>query len=255
MTSSPTTNRPVTVTPPSVPIMSNVDLDELPETLRRRTAWIIRDATSGAGSDTCDKCGRRGITDVDGRAVGGGGHTIGVEFRGKGDRSGSRGGTGGCSGGSEGFPVAEQPKVETTRCWRMESSPQEFESVRRASERVTLNLSGTSFVTTRDTLMRDPCTYFAAMLRMQPACSSSEGVSAAIGEEEGGCGGDGGGNTSCEFFIDRDPTHFRHILNYLRDNYIGLESFGAGDLRFMEELLQEAQFFNVSGLCQDLSRR
>ena len=47
----------------------------------------------------------------------------------------------------------------------------------------------------------------------------------------------------------------RFILNYLRDSYIGLDSFGEADLRFLEELSHEAQFFNISGLCADISRR
>lgn len=51
------------------------------------------------------------------------------------------------------------------------------------------------------------------------------------------------------------PFLFRHILNYLRDSYIGLESFGKEDLHFLEELSHEAQFFNIAGLCSDISRR
>lgn len=47
----------------------------------------------------------------------------------------------------------------------------------------------------------------------------------------------------------------RFILNYLRDSYIGLDSFGEEDLHFLEELSHEAQFFNIAGLCADISRR
>lgn len=47
----------------------------------------------------------------------------------------------------------------------------------------------------------------------------------------------------------------RFILNYLRDSYIGLDSFGKEDLHFLEELSHEAQFFNIAGLCADISRR
>ncbi|CAN0374273.1 unnamed protein product [Ectocarpus fasciculatus] len=138
-------------------------------------------------------------------------------------------------------------------------------------------------MTTRDTLARNPHTYFAAMLRMQPPTTpgsasarsgSTSSASAAAEEESSGSGGNmnggtsaaagggGGGSSSSssasdgvEFFIDRDPTHFRHILNYLRDSYIGLESFGKEDLHFLEELSHEAQFFNIAGLCSDISRR
>lgn len=48
---------------------------------------------------------------------------------------------------------------------------------------------------------------------------------------------------------------FSFILNYMRDSYIGLESFGKEDLHFLEELSHEAQFFNIAGLCSDISRR
>ena len=41
-------------------------------------------------------------------------------------------------------------------------------ALKAAPCRIALNLSGTVFITTRDTLMRDERTYFAAMLRMQP---------------------------------------------------------------------------------------
>eukprot|EP00904_Undaria_pinnatifida_P006272 jgi/Undpi1/2775/HiC_scaffold_14.g06152.m1 len=125
--------------------------------------------------------------------------------------------------------------------------------------------SGTSFMTTRDTLARNPHTYFAAMLRMQPpstpsSANTSLASSGGGGSGSGGCGDDdaapGSSSTDgVEFFIDRDPTHFRFILNYLRDSYIGLDSFGKEDLHFLEELSHEAQFFNIAGLCADISRR
>mmetsp|Transcript_2270 Transcript_2270/g.3230 ORF Transcript_2270/g.3230 Transcript_2270/m.3230 type:complete len:204 (-) Transcript_2270:112-723(-) len=102
-------------------------------------------------------------------------------------------------------------------------------------DRVTINLGGTLFMTTRETLMNDERTYFAAMLRMKSFTNSNS-------QPE-------------EFFIDRDPTHFRHILNYLRGNRINLDTLGLESLSFMDELLLEAQYFNINGLCEDLSRR
>lgn len=77
------------------------------------------------------------------------------------------------------------------------------------------NLSGTSFMTTRDTLARNPQTYFAAMLRMQTPTTPSSGTDTSVLSGSGGGGGEedatGGGSCSSgvEFFIDRDPTHFR----------------------------------------------
>jgi hypothetical protein len=44
-------------------------------------------------------------------------------------------------------------------------------------------------------------------------------------------------------FVDRDPTHFRHVLNYMR----GSPSFPEGDTE-MEELEREADFYSLQGL-------
>lgn len=83
--------------------------------------------------------------------------------------------------------------------------------------------SGTTFMTTRDTLSRNPHTYFAAMLRMQPPATPGSGGS-GLGAGSGGGGSAGAGtgdgepppssssstlSHGAEFFIDRDPTHFR----------------------------------------------
>jgi hypothetical protein len=109
---------------------------------------------------------------------------------------------------------------------------------RQRSERVCLNLSGTRFVTTRDTLTKDSGTYFAAMLRMR-----ERGEDGVMSFEPP------------DFFIDRDPTHFRYILNYMRDGRICLDGRGAPHTGFLEELLVEAQFYNLSGLCDELTGR
>jgi hypothetical protein len=42
------------------------------------------------------------------------------------------------------------------------------------------------------------------------------------------------------FFIDRDPTHFRYILNYMRGcNYI------PRDIETLEQLIEEADFYSL----------
>ena len=46
-------------------------------------------------------------------------------------------------------------------------------------------------------------------------------------------------------FIDRDPTHFRHILNYLR----GSPSFPY-KLNHLFELKNEADFYSLHGFCE-----
>eukprot|EP00455_Lapot_gusevi_P027589 TRINITY_DN2926_c0_g1_i3.p1 TRINITY_DN2926_c0_g1~~TRINITY_DN2926_c0_g1_i3.p1 ORF type:complete len:160 (+),score=41.79 TRINITY_DN2926_c0_g1_i3:36-515(+) len=44
------------------------------------------------------------------------------------------------------------------------------------------------------------------------------------------------------FFIDRDPTHFRHILNFLRDGSINFNEDNQLDI------LREAKFYQIRGL-------
>jgi len=47
-------------------------------------------------------------------------------------------------------------------------------------------------------------------------------------------------------FLDRDPTHFRWVLNYLRDGYI---CSVPENMSTRAELLHEARFYKVAGLC------
>mmetsp|Transcript_106841 Transcript_106841/g.287600 ORF Transcript_106841/g.287600 Transcript_106841/m.287600 type:complete len:250 (+) Transcript_106841:170-919(+) len=65
-----------------------------------------------------------------------------------------------------------------------------------ASDRVMLNIGGTRFSTTRMTLLSEPNTYFHALLS-----------SGNFAPDEHG-----------EFFIDRNPLIFEHILDYWRQN-------------------------------------
>eukprot|EP01104_Vermistella_antarctica_P009444 TRINITY_DN2431_c0_g1_i1.p1 TRINITY_DN2431_c0_g1~~TRINITY_DN2431_c0_g1_i1.p1 ORF type:complete len:394 (+),score=55.55 TRINITY_DN2431_c0_g1_i1:698-1879(+) len=51
------------------------------------------------------------------------------------------------------------------------------------------------------------------------------------------------------YFIDRDGTHFRHVLNYLRDGSIDLSAIPEPSLR---ELLIEAQYYQLPGLIASL---
>ena len=56
-------------------------------------------------------------------------------------------------------------------------------------------------------------------------------------------------NDEGAYFIDRDGTHFRHILNYLRGCFdAGTVSDGA-----RRELLVEADFYGLAGLCSALT--
>ena len=50
------------------------------------------------------------------------------------------------------------------------------------------------------------------------------------------------------FFIDRDGTHFRFILNYLRNGKLTLPE-GA---TFLKELADEAEFYQIQGILEEL---
>jgi hypothetical protein len=58
-------------------------------------------------------------------------------------------------------------------------------------------------------------------------------------------------NEEGAYFIDRDGTHFRHVLNYLRGCF-DPETLGSAAAR--RELLVEADFYNLTGLCHLLQR-
>ena len=92
---------------------------------------------------------------------------------------------------------------------------------------VKLNVGGHYFTTSRQTLTRDPNSMLAAMFsgkfEMKP-------------HEDG------------TFFIDRDGTHFRFILNYLRTGKLTLPD-GA---TFLKELAEEAEFYQIQGILDEL---
>ena len=64
---------------------------------------------------------------------------------------------------------------------------------------------GQTFQTTVGTLSSDPDCYFSCLLRGKYEVASDESQQSHL-----------------SYFIDRDPTHFRHILNFLRDGSIVL---------------------------------
>ncbi len=92
---------------------------------------------------------------------------------------------------------------------------------------VNLNVGGHLFKTSVQTLTKDPNSMLAAMFsgkfEMKPC-------------EDG------------SFFIDRDGTHFRFILNYLRNGELILPE-GA---TFLKELEAEAKFYQLQGILDEL---
>merc|ERR1712079_587012 len=85
---------------------------------------------------------------------------------------------------------------------------------------VELNVGGTVFATKRKNL--NICTYLDLEKKMKLA--------------------------SGEYFIDRDPVLFRHILQYLRDS----SQVPNGHRAFLNQIYQEANYFGIHPLISDL---
>jgi len=95
------------------------------------------------------------------------------------------------------------------------------------SSTVKLNVGGHHFTTSLQTLTKDPNSMLAAMFSGKFEMKPSE---------------DG------TFFIDRDGTHFRFILNYLRNGELILPE-GA---TCHKELEAEAKFYQIQGILDEL---
>ena len=95
------------------------------------------------------------------------------------------------------------------------------------SSTVKLNVGGQHFTTSLQTLTKDPNSMLAAMFSGRFDMKPSEDGS---------------------FFIDRDGTHFRFILNFLRTGKLTLPE-GA---TFIKELEEEAEFYQIQGLIEAL---
>lgn len=94
---------------------------------------------------------------------------------------------------------------------------------------VRLNVGGTIFATTVDTLtQRDTDSMLAVMFsgRHRLHMDAKEGA----------------------VFIDRDGTHFRHILNWLRDGTVPIL-----DMPAYQELLREAEYYQLMGLVENIT--
>ena len=87
-------------------------------------------------------------------------------------------------------------------------------------DRVTLDVGGQIFSTSLATMTKDPNSLLAKIAQHDLSNSTSGSRSA---------------------FIDRDSTHFRYILNFLRDGECVLPD---NDLH-RQELRKEAEFFQV----------
>ena len=96
------------------------------------------------------------------------------------------------------------------------------------SSTVKLNVGGQHFTTSVQTLKKDPNSMLAAMFSGKFEMKPSE--------------------VDGSFFIDRDGTYFRFILNYLRNGELILPE-GA---TFLKELEAEAKFYQLQGILDEL---
>jgi len=86
---------------------------------------------------------------------------------------------------------------------------------------VTFNVAGYRFTTTKDTLLKEPASRLALLVR---------GVLPCIKDDTGA------------FFQDRDAKYFQLLLNYLRDGWCSLPATA----QERRELLQEVRWYQVS---------
>ena len=92
-------------------------------------------------------------------------------------------------------------------------------------DKIRINIGGTLFESKRATL--DKCPYFRRVLN--PAARTHFEMDGSI-------------------FIDRDATHFRHILNYLRDGEVPNYLTPAD----VDQLIREAKFYEMTEMVLQL---
>ncbi|ODN01855.1 BTB/POZ domain-containing protein KCTD5 [Orchesella cincta] len=96
---------------------------------------------------------------------------------------------------------------------------------------VRLNVGGTHFLTTKTTLTRDPKSFLCRLIQDDTDLISNKDETGA-------------------YLIDRDPTYFGPVLNYLRHGKLVINK----DLA-EEGVLEEAEFYNVTDLIKLVKER
>ncbi|KAH9513362.1 hypothetical protein Btru_034735 [Bulinus truncatus] len=122
----------------------------------------------------------------------------------------------------------EEFEAEKTR---FQEEIQRMSHLQKVQEtRIKLDIGGHLFTTSLLTLTKDPNSMFAAMFS---------------GRHEIKTEADG------NFFIDRDGTHFRYVLNYLRDGCVKEGTLPMNETMW-RELLTEAEFYQLNELAEFL---
>jgi len=99
----------------------------------------------------------------------------------------------------------------------------------KSSSVVKLNVGGTVYCTTADTLLRSGPSFFSGLLSVHFKQVLHEGA----------------------LFIDRDGCRFRYVLNFLRNGTVVCPN----DLVVLRELLEEATFFGLCAMTKMLQER
>ena len=129
----------------------------------------------------------------------------------------------------DGETPAVQPAPSGENVLQGEIYHKMFTHFQMTQKRVTLNIGGQCFQTSKVTHESDPKSLFGMMMR-------------------GDCPFRPSGNTGRSYFLDRDPTHFKLILSYLR-NGCHLDSYLLpNEKRYLLEILCEARFYFLYGL-------
>ncbi len=126
---------------------------------------------------------------------------------------------------------SDQEKLEKE--WqKLEEEIQRMEEINKIQQsRVKLDIGGNVYTTSILTLTNDSNSMLAAMFSGRHSLKQE---------------------TDGSYFIDRDGTHFRYILNYLRDGGFK-EGTLPTDRGFLNELLTEAEYYQIAGLVGHLS--
>ena len=103
-----------------------------------------------------------------------------------------------------------------------------------AENRVLVNIWGIRFETSRPTLQRFPKSILGMMVKEDSPFKPG---------------------SSNMYFLDRDPSHFKLVLNYMRNKVCFTKYILPKDRRYLEEILLEARYYRLDGLATLVSNR